>query len=38
MKIELDLGNKNYKLKVGDKRIIDNSNIEEVLNGTFGAW
>ena len=38
MRIELDLGNKNYKLKVGDKRIIDNSNIEEVLNGTFGAW
>lgn len=38
MKTHIDLGNKNYKLLIGSKRIIDNSNIQEVSEGTFGAW
>lgn len=37
-KIYVDLGNSNYKLLVGDKRIVDCSNTQEVVLGTFGAW
>lgn len=37
-KITIDLGNSNYKAIVGDKRIIDNSNVQEVSEGTFGAF
>lgn len=35
---KIDLGNSNYKLLSDKKRIIDNSNVEEVKEGTFGAW
>lgn len=37
-KIYVDLGNSNYKLLIGDKRIVDCSNVQEVSTGTFGAW
>lgn len=37
-KITADLGNANYKLIVGDKRIINVSNVQEVKSGTFGAY
>lgn len=37
-KIYVDLGNSNYKMLVGDKKIVDCSNIQEVTAGTFGAW
>lgn len=37
-KITIDLGNSNYKMIVGEKKIIDNSNVEEVKQGTFGAY
>ena len=35
---KIDLGNSNYKLLSDKKKIIDNSNVEEVKEGTFGAW
>lgn len=38
LEITIDLGNANYKMLVADKKIIDNSNVEEVPNGTFGAY
>lgn len=37
-KITIDLGNKNYKLLIEGKRILDSSNVQEVLEGTFGAF
>lgn len=36
--ITVDLGNSNFKLLFDDKKIIDNSNVEEVVQGTFGAY
>ena len=36
--VTIDLGNANYKLIVNDKKVIDNSNVEEVPTGTFGAY
>lgn len=36
--ITVDLGNSNFKLLVNEKRTIDNSNVEEVEKGTFGAY
>ena len=38
LEITIDLGNANYKMLVGDKKVIDNSNVEEVPTGTFGAY
>ncbi|MDC9432172.1 hypothetical protein PSL72_17905, partial [Clostridioides difficile] len=37
-KITIDLGNANYKILLEGKRIIDNSNVQEVAEGTFGAF
>lgn len=36
--IDIDLGNSNYKALVNEKKIMDNSNVEEVETGTFGAY
>jgi len=38
LKANIDLGNTNYKLVIGDKRVIDSSNAEQVSEGTFGAY
>lgn len=38
LKVEIDLGNTNYKLIIGDKRVMDSSNVEEVQEGVFGAY
>ena len=38
LKANIDLGNTNYKLVIGDKRIMDSSNAEQVQEGTFGAY
>lgn len=37
-KITIDLGNANYKALVEGKRILDSSNVQEVAEGTFGAF
>lgn len=37
-KITIDLGNANYKVLLEGKRIIDSSNVQEVAEGTFGAF
>lgn len=37
-KITIDLGNSNYKALLEGKRIIDSSNVQEVGEGTFGAF
>lgn len=37
-KIIIDLGNANYKMIIDNKKIIDNSNVQEVTEGTFGAF
>lgn len=37
-KITIDLGNANYKALVEGKRVLDSSNIQEVVEGTFGAF
>ena len=34
----VDLGNGNYKLLSGDKRIMDCSFVQEVQDTAFGAW
>ncbi|MEG1142365.1 MAG: hypothetical protein RSE41_07990 [Clostridia bacterium] len=36
-KIIIDAGNANYKILLEGKKIIDNSNVQEVAEGTFGA-
>ena len=36
--ITIDLGNSNSKLIIDDKKIMDNSNVQEVEKGTFGAY
>lgn len=36
--ITIDLGNSNAKIIVDDKKIIENSNVQEVEQGTFGAY
>ena len=36
--ISIDLGNSNSKLLIDDKKIIENSNVQEVEAGTFGAF
>lgn len=38
LKANIDLGNTNYKLVIGDKRVMDSSNTEQVSEGTFGAY
>ncbi len=38
LEVDVDLGNTNYKLIVGNKRYIDSSNVEVVQEGTFGAY
>lgn len=38
LKANIDLGNTNYKLVIGDRRVIDSSNTEQVSEGTFGAY
>lgn len=38
IKLTIDLGNSNYKLIIGDKRIKDVSNVQKVTEGTFGAF
>lgn len=38
MKVIADLGNSNYKMIACNKKIIDNSNVQEVTQGTFGSW
>lgn len=38
LKVNADLGNTNYKLIIGDRRVIDSSNVEAVQEGTFGAY
>ena len=38
LKVNADLGNTNYKLIIGDRRVIDSSNVEQVSEGTFGAY
>lgn len=37
-KIYIDLGNSNYKMIFGDKKVVDCSNVQEVPAGTFGSW
>lgn len=37
-KITIDLGNANYKVLIEGKRIFDSSNVQEVAEGTFGAF
>lgn len=37
-KFYIDLGNANHKLLDGDKQIVDCSNVEEVVAGTYGAY
>ena len=37
-KITIDLGNSNYKALVEGKRVLDSSNVQEVVEGTFGAF
>ncbi|SCH67328.1 Uncharacterised protein [uncultured Clostridium sp.] len=37
-KITIDLGNANYKALVQGKRVLDSSNVQEVVEGTFGAF
>ena len=37
-KVKIDLGNKNYKMKYGQKNIIDYSSVQEVEPGTYGAF
>ena len=37
-KITIDLGNANYNALIEGKRIIDSSNVQEVSEGTFGAF
>ncbi|MEG2246497.1 MAG: ParM/StbA family protein [Peptostreptococcaceae bacterium] len=37
-KIIIDAGNANYKILLEGKKIIDNSNVQEVAEGTFGAF
>lgn len=37
-KITIDLGNANYKALVEGKKILDSSNVQEVAEGTFGAF
>ena len=37
-KITIDLGNANYKALIEGKRIIDSSTVQEVSEGTFGAF
>lgn len=38
MCITIDLGNGNYKLLAGDKRVMDCSFVQEVQDTAFGAW
>ena len=38
LKVNADLGNTNYKLVIGNRRVIDSSNVEEVAQGVFGAY